>query len=130
MDAEVFISAQDLYARLRAQGDQVGLTTVYRHLQVLADRHEIDVVRRDDGETLYRRCRTEVHHHHLVCRRCGRAVEVAGPEIEAWTSAVAAAAGFIDVTHTVEISGLCRDCAVAGPAEGLSPSRPPGSSTQ
>lgn len=108
---DAFTSAQDLHARLRAQGDSVGLTTVYRHLQVLADRGEVDVLRREDGETLYRRCATDSHHHHLVCRRCGRTVEIAGPEIEVWTTQVAAAEGFVDVTHTVEISGVCGECA-------------------
>ena len=108
---DAFSSAQDLHARLRSQGASVGLTTVYRHLQVLADRGEVDVLRREDGETLYRRCTTDSHHHHLVCRSCGRTVEIAGPEIEAWTSQVAAKEGFIDVTHTVEISGVCAACA-------------------
>jgi Fur family ferric uptake transcriptional regulator len=110
---DAFTSAQDLHARLREQGDPVGLTTVYRHLQVLADRGEVDVLRRDDGETLYRRCATDTHHHHLVCRRCGSTVEVEGPEIEAWTERVASASGFSDVAHTVEIYGLCAACSAA-----------------
>jgi Fur family ferric uptake transcriptional regulator len=106
-----FTSAQDLHARLRADGQPVGLTTVYRHLQVLVDRGDVDVLRLDDGETVYRRCATGAHHHHLVCRRCGHTVEVAGPEIEQWTEQVAAAEGFTDVAHTVEIYGLCSACA-------------------
>ncbi|WP_131749373.1 Fur family transcriptional regulator [Frankia sp. Cppng1_Ct_nod] len=110
-EVDAFTSAQDLHARLRDMGQAVGLTTVYRHLQVLADRGEVDVLRRDDGETLYRRCTTDNHHHHLVCRHCGRTVEVEGPEIEAWTDRVAAAAGFTDVAHTLEIYGTCTDCA-------------------
>jgi Fur family ferric uptake transcriptional regulator len=107
---DAFTSAQDLHARLREQGHSVGLTTVYRHLQVLADRGEVDVLRRDDGETVYRRCASGSHHHHLVCRRCGHTVEVKGPEIEAWTERVATASGFSDVAHTVEIYGLCAAC--------------------
>ncbi|WP_307874446.1 Fur family transcriptional regulator [Frankia nepalensis] len=105
-----FTSAQDLHARLRADGQPVGLTTVYRHLQVLADRGEVDVLRLDDGETVYRRCATGTHHHHLVCRACGHTVEVAGPEIERWTEQVAAAEGFTDVAHTLEIYGHCSSC--------------------
>jgi Fur family ferric uptake transcriptional regulator len=108
-----FTSAQELHARLRADGQPVGLTTVYRHLQVLADRGEVDVLRLDDGETVYRRCATGTHHHHLVCRDCGHTVEVAGPEIERWTEQVAAAEGFTDVAHTVEIYGRCAACGAA-----------------
>ncbi|WP_322762610.1 Fur family transcriptional regulator [Frankia sp. Cr2] len=112
-EIDAFTSAQDLHAHLRDAGQPVGLTTVYRHLQVLADRGEVDVLRRDDGETLYRRCATDSHHHHLVCRHCGRTVEVEGPEIEAWTDRVATAAGFTDVAHTLEIYGTCTTCAAS-----------------
>ncbi|WP_419469318.1 Fur family transcriptional regulator [Candidatus Frankia alpina] len=112
-ETDAFTSAQDLHALLRSRGAAVGLTTVYRHLQVLVDRGEVDMIRRDDGETVYRRCATEAHHHHLVCRVCGRTVEIAGPEIEVWTAAVADAEGFVDVEHTVEIYGTCAGCATA-----------------
>jgi Fur family ferric uptake transcriptional regulator len=53
------------------------------------------------------------HHHHLVCRSCGRSVEVEGPEVEAWASSVAAQHGFTDVSHTVEVFGTCQVCAAA-----------------
>lgn len=106
-----FKSAQDLHDLLRTDGASVGLTTVYRHLQSLADAGQVDVLRNDDGESVYRRCPTDAHHHHLVCRACGRSVEVEGPEVEAWASAIAAQHGFRDVSHTVEVFGLCGACA-------------------
>lgn len=110
-DADGFRTAHDLYDELRRRGESVGLTTVYRHLKVLADAGEIDVVHRPDGEAQYRLCAVadmaEEHHHHLVCRVCGRSVEVEGPEVEAWAERVARAAGYSDVTHTVEVFGLC-----------------------
>lgn len=109
-ETDAFASAQDLHAKLREAGEAVGLTTVYRHLQVLVDRGEVDALRLDDGETLYRRCATADHHHHLVCRRCGKTVEVLGPEIEAWTERVAVAEGFRNVSHTAEIYGTCESC--------------------
>ncbi len=106
-----FRSAQDLHAELRARGDAVGLTTVYRHLTNLADTGAVDVLHADDGQTLYRRCDTEAHHHHVVCRVCGASVEVDGPQVEAWAEQVAKAAGYVDVAHTVEIVGTCAACA-------------------
>ena len=112
-----FRSAQDLHDLLRQEGASVGLTTVYRHLQALADAGQVDMLRTDDGEAVYRRCPTSVHHHHLVCRTCGRSVEVEGPEVESWATAVAAEHGFSDVSHTVEVFGTCASCAGgAGPA--------------
>ncbi|RBM20232.1 Fur family transcriptional regulator [Streptomyces sp. PT12] len=110
-EVDEFRSAQELHDMLKHRGDSVGLTTVYRTLQSLADAGEVDVLRTNDGEAVYRRCSTEEHHHHLVCRSCGKAVEVAGPAVEKWADAIAAEHGFVDVDHTVEIFGTCGDCA-------------------
>jgi Fur family transcriptional regulator, ferric uptake regulator len=104
---DAFRSAQDIYADLRASGSKIGLTTVYRALQVLSDAGEVDVLRTDEGEAVYRACRTDEHHHHLVCRVCGRTVEIEGPAVESWAEAVGAEHGFRDVTHTVEVFGTC-----------------------
>lgn len=112
-ETDTFRSAQDLHAELRARGTRVGLTTVYNQLRALADTGEVDVLRAEDGETLYRRCRSDDHHHHVLCRVCGRTVEVAGRAIEKWAAKVAKEAGFVDVRHTVEVVGTCADCAAA-----------------
>ena len=105
-----FCSAQQIHAELRSRGEQIGLTTVYRHLQVLSEDGQVDAIRDASGETLYRRCRSEAHHHHLTCRNCGRSVEVEGRAVEVWAVQVAAEADFTDVGHTVELFGLCPDC--------------------
>jgi Fur family ferric uptake transcriptional regulator len=104
-----FRTAQQVHEALRAAGDNVGLSTVYRALQAMADVGEIDVLRSDAGEASYRKC-SDSHHHHLVCRSCGRTVEVEGPTVEKWTRAVAGEHGFTDVSHTLEIFGTCSDC--------------------
>ncbi len=106
---EEFRTAQQIHDVLRHQGDSVGLTTVYRTLQAMADTGELDALRTDDGETAYRRC-SRGHHHHLVCRSCGRTVEVSGPAVERWASAVAEEHGFREVSHDLEIFGTCRSC--------------------
>jgi Fur family transcriptional regulator, ferric uptake regulator len=106
-----FTSAQALHAAIRVRGESVGLTTVYRHLQVLAEDGTVDAIRDQGGETLYRRCESSAHHHHVTCRSCGRSIEVEGRAVERWAQRVAVEAGFVDVDHTVEIFGLCPDCA-------------------
>jgi Fur family transcriptional regulator, ferric uptake regulator len=108
-----FRSAQEIHAELKTRGHPVGLATVYRRLAVLADRGEVDVLVTPAGETVYRQCAAETHHHHLICRSCGRTVEFEGPEIEKLAERVAGRAGFRDVSHTVEIFGTCRSCASA-----------------
>ncbi len=105
-----FRSAQDIHEELRRSGEGIGLTTVYRTLQALVDSGELDVLRTDSGEAVYRRC-SEHHHHHLVCRECGRTIEVEGPAVESWAQRIAAEHGFTELSHTVEIFGRCPDCA-------------------
>ncbi len=112
-DIDDFSSAQELHATLRDRGERVGLTTVYRALQALADAGEIDVMRLPSGEQLFRQC-SRGHHHHLVCRTCGRTVEVEGPAVEHWADRVAAQHGFADISHTLEIFGTCPTCARSG----------------
>ncbi|NMH96659.1 Fur family transcriptional regulator [Pseudonocardia acidicola] len=106
-----FRSAQEIHEQLRRSGEGIGLTTVYRTLQALADSGEVDVLRTGTGEAVYRRCDSAEHHHHLVCRRCGRAVEIEGPAVESWAQRVADEHGYTELSHTVEIFGLCRECA-------------------
>ena len=112
VDIDDFMSAQNLHARLRAEGQTVGLATVYRTLQAMATDGEVDMLRTADGEAMYRQCSTGRHHHHLVCRSCGRTVEVEGPAVESWADTISADNGFSDVQHTLEIVGTCSDCQV------------------
>jgi Fur family ferric uptake transcriptional regulator len=104
-----FRSAQEVHELLAAGDAAVGLATVYRTLALYADSGLVDVLRRADGEAIYRRC-SETHHHHLVCRSCGATVEVEGPAVERWASAIADEHGFSDLSHTLEIVGTCADC--------------------
>ena len=105
-----FRSAQELHDELRRRGENIGLTTVYRTLQAMSTANVVDTLRTDTGESVYRRCSGSHHHHHLVCRSCGATVEVAGREVESWAAEVAAAHGFSDVSHTIEIFGTCPAC--------------------
>lgn len=111
-ELEEFRSAQQVHDLLRQRGERVGLTTVYRSLQILASTGKVDVLRTPEGEVSYRRC-SSGHHHHLVCRLCGRAVEFDLPSIERSAEKVARENGFTDISHTLEIFGTCAACAAA-----------------
>lgn len=113
-----FVSTQELYRILQNQGVSVSLATAYRILQSLADDGLVDVLRNGEGEAVYRRCAVTGHHHHLLCRSCGKAVEVEAPAVETWAARTAKDHGYTDVAHTVEIFGLCPDC-TARKAAGL-----------
>jgi Fur family ferric uptake transcriptional regulator len=116
---EGFRSAQEIYAVLRGEGQRIGLSTVYRHLQAFTEQGLADAIHNADGETTYRYCGDTAagrHHHHLVCRSCGRAEEVEGRAVERWAEVTAGRFGYVDVDHTVEIFGTCRECATTGPS--------------
>ena len=105
-----FRSAQQIFEDLHSQGQRVGLATVYRSLQGLAEDGRVDTLRSSEGEVLYRNCASEHHHHHLVCRTCGFTEEIEQSQIEAWVDAVATAHGFSDLEHSLELFGVCSSC--------------------
>jgi len=108
---DTFVSAQQLHSYIAENDGSVGLATVYRTLQLLASDGDVDALRDDDGEMLYRKCDRGHHHHHLICRECGKTVEIGAKEIETWADSVAKHHGFTSVDHMVELFGYCSDCA-------------------
>ena len=106
-----FVTAQELHAAMQRQGQAVGLATVYRALAGLAEHGQLDTVQSTSGETAYRACANPTHHHHLVCRRCGRTVELELDEVERMCERLAEVHGFRQLEHVVEINGVCPNCA-------------------
>jgi Fur family transcriptional regulator, ferric uptake regulator len=103
------LTAQDLHERLRGRGARLGLATVYRTLNALADEGVIDALSHRQGELCYRWCGDE-HHHHLVCASCHRVVELADCELDPWLQRVSAQHGFVATGHRLEVAGLCAEC--------------------
>ena len=104
-----FVSAQELHLKLKNAGSTIGLATVYRALADLAIQNEADSLQSKDGELLYRACGTS-HHHHLICRKCGKTVEIEADKVEAWADEVAKEHGFTKPSHTIDIFGDCGNC--------------------
>lgn len=105
-----FVSAQQLHTVLKQHGSTIGLATVYRTLTELVNQGKADTLLSNEGEALYRDCSQE-HHHHLMCKKCGLTIEIEALEAEQWASKIAKEHGFSQVTHTIDIFGLCKDCA-------------------
>src|SRR4051794_35028490 len=84
-DAQHAVTAQELHERLRG----VGLATVYRNLQRLADEGEADTLLRENGETAFMLCEAG-HHHHLTCRQCGLVERISDCRLDDWARRVAA----------------------------------------
>lgn len=106
-----FISAQALHEELFQGGQRIGLATVYRALGALVEQGEADTLQSDEGEALYRLCSMDEHHHHLICRQCGKTVEIQADAVEAWANDVAAEHGFSQPRHIVDVFGTCGECA-------------------
>ena len=110
--AQGFASAQELYQNILESGLKVGLTTVYRAITELAEANEVDVLTGEDGQSKYRLCSTS-HHHHLICRVCGKTVEFDLAGFEAAAATLAREHGFGELTHSIELFGICKNCGVA-----------------
>lgn len=103
------VTAQQLWSRLRGRDSGAGLATVYRTLALLAEAGVVDVLSHHGTEQCYRLC-GDAHHHHLVCERCHRVVEVRECDLGGWVDELATRHGFVATEHRLEISGLCPDC--------------------
>ncbi len=103
------VTAQELWGRLRDRDSRTGLATVYRTLALLAEKGVVDVLSHHGTEQCYRLC-ADGHHHHLLCTRCHRVVEVQECDLGGWLEAVAARHGFVATDHRIEIAGLCGNC--------------------
>jgi Fur family ferric uptake transcriptional regulator len=106
------LTAQALWRRLRGRSSAIGLATVYRTLSLLHEKGVIDALSHHGGELCYRLC-GDAHHHHLLCSRCHRVVEVEQCDLGTWADAIAARYGFVATDHQVEIVGLCGACRAA-----------------
>ncbi len=122
-DAQGFVSAQDLHANLREANTGIGLATVYRALATLAAAGEADQLQSPEGEAIYRACTSSGHHHHLICRRCGTTVEIQATDVETWARRTAAAHGFTEAEHVVDIFGVCAACTAIAAAAGVAEDR-------
>lgn len=106
-----FLPAQRIHELLVERGERVGLATVYRNLQAMADQGAVDVLRQENSDVqLFRYCTHDGHHHHLLCRSCGTTVEITIDALEELTQTVAKRHSFTQVSHDLEIYGLCENC--------------------
>ncbi len=113
---DAFVSAQQLHSVLREGGTGIGLATVYRALADMAAGGRADSLQSAEGEALYRACTPGEHHHHLICRTCGQAEEIEAVEVEQWAKSIAAAHGYTQPEHVVDVFGVCPACTAAATA--------------
>jgi Fur family ferric uptake transcriptional regulator len=108
-------TAADLVAQSRQQRLAIGRATIFRALELFVELHLVERLDLPSGEHAYVACEP-AHHHHVVCSRCGRSVEVEDFGMTDVTREVARRTGFRIERHRLELFGVCPDCSAAGSA--------------
>ena len=112
------VTSEELYQQVRGQNPNIGYTTVYRTMKLLAEAGLAQERRFDDGVTRYEI--EQEHHDHLVCVKCGKIIEFECAMIEQTQEEIAARYEFRVLRHRHELYGHCSDCREDGsePREG------------
>src|SRR5947199_5920717 len=105
------LSAQEIFDRLRKARGPVGIASVYRALEALADLRLVKRVDAGDGIARYEPAASDGdHHHHLVCRDCGKVEAFSDTRLERAIDRVAGGLGYSVEEHEVVLLGACGDC--------------------
>ena len=108
---ECCLTAQEIFDRLRAEGRMVGIASVYRGVDQLADLGLLQRVDVGDGVARFQPVRPGgEHHHHLVCDDCGKVVAFHDEPLEQTLEALGRRAGYVLAGHDVVLRGACEDC--------------------
>jgi Fur family ferric uptake transcriptional regulator len=103
------LSAQEIHERLAAERP-VGLASVYRALEQLAAAQLLQRVDVGDGVVRYEPVRADEHHHHIVCRDCGKVEPFHDPLLERAVSEVSDRVRHEISGHEIILHGACPDC--------------------
>ena len=107
---EGHLSPEELYSLVKAKDRTVGRATVYRMLRLMKEADLARQVNLGDGLSRYEHKYGHAHHDHLICLRCGKAMEVVDAEIEALQEKLARKHGYSLTGHQMDLFGLCPEC--------------------
>ena len=102
--------ADELLVRLRSKHKKISRATIYRTLDLLVDSGIVGRVRIRESGYRYERLRAGEHHDHLICNECGRVLEFFEPKIESLQDEVCERYGFLALSHSHQMRGICRQC--------------------
>ena len=103
-------TVDDLYNSVKKKHPKIGLATVYRTMKVICDCGLASEVDFADGVSRFERKYRHQHHHHLVCIKCGKVIEVTSNQIESLQKKLAKQHNFASTRDTMKIFGLCSKC--------------------
>jgi Fur family ferric uptake transcriptional regulator len=107
------LSAEDIYGIVKSSNPEIGLATVYRTLELLADIGVLQKMNFGDGRSRYEFAQEkEHHHHHLICLSCGEVLEFTDDLLESLETTVVGKTGFKILDHQLKFYGYCKKCQV------------------
>jgi len=106
------LNAEDIHKLLLLKKEKVGIATVYRTLSVLEKLNMIARLYIDDGCIRYQVIDPgkEHEHHHLICKKCGKIIDMQDDLLDSLEEKVKSMYGFKVLNHKVKFYGLCKDC--------------------
>jgi Fur family ferric uptake transcriptional regulator len=107
---EEHLSAEQLYDIVKKHDPSIGQATVYRVLKIICEAGLAREVDFGDGVMRYEHCYNHPHHDHMICKGCGKTVEVLDSVIEELQKRVADSLGFELTDHEMYLYGFCGDC--------------------
>ncbi|MGA8532688.1 MAG: transcriptional repressor [Candidatus Tumulicola sp.] len=105
-----FLSAAEIHQTLEDAEAKVSLSTVYRTLDYLQGKGDVALRTDPAGEAAYMLCAPERHHHHAICRTCGRVEDVDCAAVDQFADSLRTLNGFELEEHAMEFFGNCREC--------------------
>lgn len=112
-NAKGHLSAEDIYGIVKSRNPEIGLATVYRTLELLADIGVLQKMNFGDGRSRYEFAQEEEHHHHhLICLSCGEVLEFTDDLLESLETTVVGKTGFKILDHQLKFYGYCKKCQV------------------
>ena len=104
------LTVEELHNLVKYRDPSIGLTTIYRTMKLFCDCNLARANHFDEGRVRYEQQYKTAHHDHMICTKCGEAIEFVNPQIEKLQEKVARQFGFLMTNHRMEIYGLCQKC--------------------
>jgi len=108
------LTTEELYEYVKKQCPEIGLATVYRTVQLLEKMNLIRKLNLDDGCSRYEinTNDTDHYHHHLICKNCGKVIEVEEDLLESLEEKIMKNFGFKITNHKLQFYGICKECSL------------------
>ncbi|MBC3795811.1 transcriptional repressor [Acetobacterium paludosum] len=105
-------SVEELFQGVKQRNLDVGMSTIYRTVQILEEMGFITKRNFDDGFARYELCELdEKHwHHHIICLKCGKVIEMQDDFLETLEKEIEEKKEFIIINHELKVYGYCSDC--------------------